>query len=75
MPIATAIPPRDIRFADKPKYDMIINVIAIEIGMEINTRKVARKFIKNKASTMAIKINARISDSTTVLTAFTIKSD
>ena len=47
----------------------------MEIGIEINTKKVARRFIKNNAKTIEIKIKARINESTTVLTALTIKSD
>ncbi|CAH9067008.1 hypothetical protein PSEHALCIP103_03704 [Pseudoalteromonas haloplanktis] len=74
IPIATAIPPNDIKFADKPIQDITIKAIAIEIGIEINTKKVARKFIKNRASTITININASANACTTVSTALVIKS-
>ena len=74
IPIATAIPPSDIKLADIPHQAMIINAIPIEIGIEINTKKVARKFIKNRANTIHMKINASESATTTVSTAFSIKS-
>ena len=69
IPIATAIPPNDIKLADKPSQDITINAIAIEIGIEMSTKNVARRFIKNSASTMAMKINAKAKASTTVSTA------
>ena len=74
MPIATAMPPSDIKFADKPSHDITIKAIATEMGIEINTKKVARKFIRKRASTMAIKTKAKESASTTVFTALVIKS-
>ena len=74
IPIATAMPPSDIRFAEMPHQAIIINAIPIEIGIDINTKKVARKFIKNSANTIQMKINASNSASTTVFTAFSIKS-
>ena len=46
IPIATAMPPSDMRSAARPHQAMIINAIPIEIGIDINTKKVARKFIK-----------------------------
>ena len=74
IPMATAMPPNDIRFAEMPHQAMIINAIPIEIGIDIRTRKVARIFIKNSANTIQMKINASNSASTTVSTAFSIKS-
>ena len=41
-----------------PHQAMIINAIPIEIGIDINTKKVARKFIKNSANTIQMKINS-----------------
>ena len=74
IPIATAMPPSDIRLAEIPHQAMIINAIPTDIGMEIRTRNVAFKFIKNRASTIQIKIKASASALTTVLTACSIKS-
>ena len=74
MPIATAIPPSDIKFAEIPHQAIIIKAIPIDIGIEISTRIVARIFIKNSASTIAINIKANARASTTVLTACSIKS-
>ena len=74
IPIATAMPPSDIKLADRPNQDITINAIPIEIGMDISTKNVARKFIKNSANTMAMKINAKAKAFTTVSTALVIKS-
>lgn len=75
IPIATAIPPSDIKLADTPSHAITTSAMAIEIGIEMSTRKVALRFIKNSASTTTIKINASAKASTTVCTALLIKSD
>ena len=74
MPMATAIPPSDIRLADNPNQAITIKAIPIDIGMDINTRKVARRFIRNSARITTMKINASSRALTTVCTAWVIKS-
>ena len=73
IPIATAIPPSDIKFADSPMKAMMANAIAIAIGMVISTRNVAPTFIKNKARTMVMKTKAMVNALTTVEIAFSIR--
>ncbi len=74
MPIATAIPPRDIRLAERPNQAMIIRAIPMEIGIESSTSVVARRFIRNRASTIAINTKANRSALVTVSTALVTRS-
>ena len=74
IPIATAIPPKDIRLAERPNQAMIINAIPMEIGIDKSTSNVARRFIRNSAKTAKMNIKASSSASVTVLTALVTKS-
>ncbi len=74
MPIATARPPSDIKLAETLSHTIIIKAIAMAIGMDMSTNNVARRFIRNRASTTTIKIKARVSAFTTVFTALVIRS-
>ncbi len=47
MPMATAIPPRDIKFADMFNHDMTMRAKPIEIGIESNTKKVVYYIVKS----------------------------
>ena len=73
IPIATAIPPSDIKFADSPMKAMMANAIAMAIGMVMSTRNVAPTFIKKRARTMVIKTKAMVNAFTTVEIAFSIR--
>ena len=73
IPIATAIPPSDIKFADSPMKAMMANAITMAIGMVMSTRNVAPTFIKNRARTMVIKTKAMVNALTTVEIAFSIR--
>ncbi len=57
-----------------PIADITIRAMAIETGMDSNTKKVARMLSKNSANTAIIKTKAMSSEYATVDTAFCIKS-
>ena len=69
IPMAMASPPRDIRFADTFQYAIPINARPIEMGTEISTRSIARRFIKNRVRMITIKTKACKSARVTVATA------
>ena len=74
IPIATAMPPNDIKLADSPNQAIILSAKPIEIGMDSKTKNVALKSNKNSANTMIINTNASNNASITVCTAWLISA-
>ena len=75
MPMAMASPPRLIRFAEMPSCSITASAASTDTGTEISTSAAARRFIRNRNSTMTISANASSNAFSTVHTALAIRSD
>ena len=70
IPIAMAIPPNDIRFADNPENPIHITAKSAHKGKDNATIKAVRRLPRNKSKTSSTKIPPISNDFFTVPVAF-----
>ena len=75
IPILIANPPNEVRFAERPEYHIRMKATSMQNGMPAAVINEPRKSPSRSKRIMNTRISPSISDSVTVWTLWSIRSD